>query len=119
MTIPAGLMGADGSVRVTAIFTFVGTAGIKTMRAKFGGTTFVNSGPANTTLSASIFRTISNLTASSQVAIPVTAAEGGAQASTTVVGSVDTSADQAIAITVQLASAADSATLNKLLIEVL
>ena len=119
VTIPAGLMGADGSVRVTAIFTFVGTAGIKTMRAKFGGTTFVNSGPANTTLSASIFRTISNLTASSQVAIPVTAAEGGAQASTTVVGSVDTSADQAIAITVQLASAADSATLNKLLIEVL
>lgn len=119
VTIPAGLMGSDGSVRITAIFTFVGTAGIKTMRAKFGGTTFVNSGPANTTLSASIFRTISNLTASSQVAIPVTAAEGGAQASTTVVGSVDTSADQAIAITVQLASAADSATLNKLLIEVL
>lgn len=118
-TIPAGLLGTDGSIRITAIFTFVGTAGIKTMRAKFGGVTFVNSGPANTTLSASIFRTISNITASSQVAIPVTAAEGNALASTTVVGSVDTTVDQSIVISAQLANAADRATLVKLIVEIL
>lgn len=119
VSIPGGLLGADGALRVLAVFSFTGTAGIKTMRMKFGGTTFVNSGPANTTLSASVFRVISNLSATSQVAIPVTAAEGGAQASVIVTGAVDTTADQQLVVAVQLASGADSATLTKLIVEVL
>lgn len=119
VSLPGTLLGSDGAVRITAIFGFTGTAGIKTMRAKFGGVTFVNSGPAVSTLSASINRTIANLTASSQIAIPVTAAEGSALASSVVTGAVDTTVDQPLVITVQLANVADSATLYKLIVEVL
>lgn len=119
VSIPGTLLGSDGAVRITAIFGFTGTAGIKTMRAKFGGVTFVNSGPAASTLSASINRTIANLTASSQVAVPITAAEGNPQGSSPVVGAADTTLDQPLVITVQLANIADSATLYKLIVEVL
>ena len=119
LTIPGGLLGADGAIRVTAIFSFTGTAGIKTMRAKYGTLTFVNSGPVVSTLSASISRTIANTTATAQVAVPITAAEGNAQGTSLLSGTVDSTVDQPLVFTVQLANIADSATLQKVIVEIL
>jgi hypothetical protein len=42
ITVPAGVLGTDGGVRLTCMFRRTGTAGNKTLKVKFGSTTLVN-----------------------------------------------------------------------------
>lgn len=120
VTIPAGLMGADGTLRVYALFSYTGTAGTKTVRCKLGGQSFVNLAVTAANASTSVSKSIANIAAASQVSMPVAAINDGLSAGGAVFTStVDTSADQSFAVTMQLASAADSATLVKVIVEVL
>lgn len=120
VTIPAGLMGADGSIRIYALFSFTGTAGTKTIRAKLGGQSFVNLAATATNASASVMKSVCNTSSSAQVSMPATALNDGLQAGGVVFSSaVDTTADQTFAVTMQLASATDSATLSKVIVEIL
>lgn len=120
VTIPGGLMGSDGSIRVYALYSFTGVAGTKAIRAKLGGANFISLSSTAATLSASVSKNVVNLTASSQAALATgTISDGSSQTSGIVSLSVDTTADQAMALTMQLANAADSATLVKVIVEVL
>ena len=120
ITVPGGLMGADGSIRIYALFSFAGTAGTKTIRAKLGGQSFVNSAVAASNAATSVAKSVCNLTATSQTSMPAAAINDGLSAGGAVfVGTVDTGTDQPLLISMQLASAADSATLSKVIVEIL
>lgn len=120
LTIPGGLLGADGTLRVYALFSYTGTAGTKTVRCKLGGQAFVNLAAAATNASTSVFKSLVNLSATSQLAMPAAALNDGLVAGGSVFTStVDSTADQPLTITMQLANISDSATLQKVIVEIL
>lgn len=120
ITIPGGLLGADGTVRAYALFSFVGTAGTKAIRTKFGGSNFTSLSATAATLSASVSKSLCNLSVASQQSIAAgTLSDGSSQTVGVVTLAVDSSVDQQLAITVQLSNTADSATLVKVIVEVL
>ena len=122
-TLPGGAMGPNGIVRVTTLWTCTNNANAKTMRIRLGGltgTAFLAASVAATNVGI-MQRTIHNRNSSaSQVAFNAASAgsfanvAGGAAPAT---GAVDTSADQVIAISGQLANAADTMTLEACLVE--
>lgn len=118
VTIPGGLLGADGSVRAYVLYSFAGTAGTKLSRIRLQTTVMSSTTGAASDLSRSQFKYVSNILANSQASTPG-ASDGAASNVVNVLSSIDTSADQPLAFTVQLANAADSATLVKVIVEVL
>lgn len=120
VTIPANLLGADGSVRVYALYSFTGTAGIKYLRIKFNGNTFVSLAPSAPVLSTSVLRQFSNLTTGTQVSSAVgLAAEGATNSNPITTLFVDTTADTTLTVTAQLAVGTDTASLAKVIVEIL
>lgn len=113
--IPAGLMGAQGSVRYKATFSYNNSAGAKTARVDFGGSTVLSVAPT-TTVSISLDKTIHNRTAAKQV---IQAAADAQTASSTAITTlaVDTSVDVTVGVTGQLATATDFLILEALRIE--
>lgn len=123
LTLPGGAMGPNGILRVTTLWNYTNSANSKTLRVRLGGL----SGPAfqaNVVTASNIGvmqRTIQNRNSqASQVgfnaanATSYTTVGSGTSVAT---GSVDTSADQNIVITVQLASAGETVTLEAWLVE--
>lgn len=118
-TLPAGMLGATGMVRVTAFYSMVGTAGTKAPRIKFGGNNFVANSNAAAVLSQNLIGLVINKTAATQTATALGSATGlGAVASSSLSFAVDTTAPVVIQFTGQLGSAADSMTLDRYIIEV-
>ena len=118
ITIPAGLLGANGKLKIYPLWATTNNANVKTLRAIFGGSTcttmFSQSVPNNSGLliirntnSESAQKTSSGLVAG-------IGSSSGSIASTT----VDTSAAKAITITGQLAVGTDTLTLEDLFVEV-
>lgn len=108
ITIPAGAIGANGNVYIEALFNRTGT-GSKTLRFRFGGTVVMQ---ISITSQGTLCRKrVSNRnTENSQVCSA--AADAGFGATTPLALAIDTSAAVDITITVQLANAADSCTLE-------
>lgn len=48
VSVPANSMGPNGSVIVTAVWSYTNSANVKTMRGRFGGTTFYQTQPTVT-----------------------------------------------------------------------
>ena len=120
VTIPANTLGATGCLRVTGIMTGTGTAGTKSVRVKFGGTTCYAVANASTVLSHSFSFVIFNKTTATQVALAVGAAVGyGASNTTSVTGSIDTTADVTLQFTSQLGNSGDTMVLDRYLVEVI
>lgn len=119
VTIPGGLMGSDGSIRVYALYSFTGTAGIKTIKLKFGGLTFASASAGNTNGERCLFRTISNIGQSSQRGSSEVAYSDTTGGVAIMSFAVDTSLDFNVSSSMQLANAADSATMVKVIVEVL
>lgn len=118
-TLPAGILGATGMVRVTAFYSMVGTAGTKAPRIKFGGSAFVGNTNAANVLSQSLIGLVINKTAGTQTCTALGSATGlGAVVSSSLSLAVDTTAPVVIQFTGQLGSAADSITLDRYIIEV-
>jgi hypothetical protein len=119
ISVPANAMGANGAIRIKALFTLTNNANNKTFRIKFGGTSLLAATfTANSTLS--IFRTIANRNATnSQVSEAGTSSGFGGIAAAIATAAIDTTAAQDIVITIQLANAGDSATLESYTIEIL
>lgn len=118
VTIPGGLLGEDGAIRVYALYSFAGTAGTKTSRMRFGGTSFAAASGVAADVGRCTVRTITNINQSSQRgAAEISFSDTGSGA--IVLTSIDTSADRPLNINAQLANAADSATLVKVIVEVL
>lgn len=117
--VPGGLLGADGGMRLYALFSFTGSGGARTLRAKFGGATFCFQAAGTANFSVSLSRVLSNVTPTSQIALPNAVYEGVLSGNPIFSSSIDTTQDQILSLSVQLASAGDSATLRKLIVEVL
>lgn len=118
ITIPGGMMGVNGAVRVSMMLSFTGSTNSKTMRMAFGGVTQISvstSTAANTTFAQQI--TICNRgSLTSQISQNWAA---GMSPATLISSNVNTAADQTIAILGTLASAAESITLASYTVEVL
>ena len=122
VVIPANTLGPNGVLEITSLFTVPNGSGAnKTVKVKFGGTAFfqytVGTGIGSIQNKVMVRNRNS---ASSQVA----AAAGqlysfGYPATGVLVSAIDTTIDQTLAVTGQLANAADSITLEDVFAEVL
>jgi hypothetical protein len=113
-TIPAGVMGANGSVSVNAVFSNNNSGNNKTFRVRFGGIggTLYAQTAQSTNISTKLINVIiSNRNATnSQVGFATAAAFGSTAA--VVTGAIDTTAAVDIVLTGQLANSADNAALE-------
>jgi hypothetical protein len=122
-TLPGGAMGPNGVIRVTGLWTYTNSANNKTLRVRLGGLsgTAFQANVVSTTNVAATQRTIQNRNAqSSQVGFNVSAAASFTAAgsgSPPATGAVDTSVDQLVVLTGQLASASETVTLEACLVE--
>ena len=118
ITIPAGLMGANGKLKIYPLWATTNNANIKTLRAVFGGSTCTTmtsqSVPNNSGLV--IIRNTNNEAAQkcSSGLVAGIGASSGSIASPT----VDTSAATTLVISGQLAVGTDTLTLEDLFVEV-
>jgi hypothetical protein len=121
VTIPAGAMGANGWIRVTTLWNYTSSANTKTLRIRFGGltgTVYQNLTPT-TTLSAMTQRLIMNRNSLSSQIGPAIASQNsfGQQAATLPTSTLNTGVAQDLVITGQLASAAETITLEGYIVE--
>lgn len=122
-TVPGGAMGPNGVIRVTALWTYTNSANVKTLRVRLGGL----SGAifqANTVSTSNVIvtqRTIHNRNSQlSQVGFNVSVANSFVavgSGSPPATGSEDTSVDQALVISCQLANSSETVTLEACLVE--
>lgn len=114
--IPANTLGAQGSVRYKATLSYNNSAGAKTARVDFGGSTVLSVAPT-TTVSISVDKTVHNRTTAKQI-IQAAADVQAASATAVTTLAVDTTADVTVGITGQLATATDHLILEALRIEI-
>lgn len=121
ITVPGGLMGANGRLRIITTWTIPNNADNKAMRVRLGGiggTQFfaqtLTAAAANKALTEIANRGAQN----AQVGGPSNSIGLGSSTSANVVGALDTSQDQVLAITGALAVAADTITLESYSVEV-
>ena len=116
-------MGANGVLRVTTLWSYSNSASNKTLRLRLGGLSgsAFQATVATTSNIAVIQRTIQNRNSqSSQIGFNAASAASFTtvgSGSAVATGAVDTSVDQSIVITGQLASAGESVTLESCLVE--
>lgn len=113
--LPAGLLGVNGSLRISAAASITNNANTKTLQFALGGTAFLS---ATATASAELQQSVligNRGSLASQVGRQY-GPSGGASVAT---GTVNTAIDQIITISGQLGVGTDSMTLDSYLIEVL
>jgi hypothetical protein len=120
ITIPGGSMGPNGSLRISPLWSYTNSANTKTLRIKFAGNTCYSSTPTTSAGLQAYFTIRNNNSASAQSAIGTGTSSGSGGSSTAVVSlTVDTSLDQVVVITGQLASAAENISLLGYSVEVI
>lgn len=127
VTIPAGLLSANGALRIRLNGICTGVAGTKTFRMYFSatsggsnGTNFLNRAATATILDSNYVRTIQNANSTSAQTTEstlTTNVQVGDSSSAPVSMAINTANVSYINITVQLANAADSAGINSLTVE--
>lgn len=119
VTVPAGIMGLNGIVRVTTSWTFTNNANNKTPRIKFGGTTVATyTGASNASLDVTAL-VQNRASASSQMATGLAVASAGNSKTNPQALAIDTSAAVTILITAQKATGTDTMTLENYIVELL
>ena len=113
ITIPGGVISANGRLVVEAYFTVTASTNSKTWRVRLGGTTLHSGNTTSATgISVGIMAPIANRNSeSSQVGTGFTGI--GVSASAHPTGTVDTTADQTLTITAQKATGAETMTLTQ------
>lgn len=111
ITIPGGVIGANGRLVVEAYFTVTASTNSKTWRVRLGGTSLHNGVTTSATaVSVGTLAPIANRNSeSSQVGVGYTG--NGVSSATFPTGTVDTTADQTLTITGQKATGAETMTL--------
>lgn len=124
INVPAGVMGANGVLRIYTLWSFTSSANNKTLRIRFsGGSGTIYMNPVFTTSVgyASLTMIANRNAANSQVGFASAATNGGlgsSSASANVTSSVDTTAATSLVITGQKALAGETLTLESYLVEV-
>lgn len=122
ITIPAGAMGANGILRINALFSYTNSGNTKTLRFRFGnglsGTAFATS--AGTTVAAIRLETqIQNRNSASSQVAGIAGATIGGTSTANVTGTIDTTASQTLTISGQLANTGETITLESYIVELL
>ncbi len=121
VTVPAGLMGTTGSLRLTSLWSFTNSANNKTLRARFGGaggTAYMGATLPNLSILSDI-RTISNLTASTQNGPDFQTFPSNSFGTGSVrTSSIDTSVATTLVFTGQKATAGETLTLVSYMVEI-
>lgn len=120
ITIPGGMIGANGQVEVITLWTLPNSANNKTCQVKLGGSTMM-SAVLTTALTFQPYCRIANRgSAASQIANPPMSTNAGFGSTDTAVSTatIDTTQDTTITITGQLASAAETMTLESYIVQV-
>lgn len=123
-TVPANAMGANGVLRITAVWSNNNSANTKSFRVKFPGTSGTNYLTLNTTTNIShrMQAQIANRNATnSQVGMSASTSQTGWASSSVALATstADTTADQDVSFRAQLANGSDTATLESLLVELI
>lgn len=120
ITIPGGMMGPNGSLRISTLWSFTNTANNKTIKIKNGSNTFLNYTLASGVSSMSALTSMRNRgTLNSQVAPSSAQVDYGTMGSNPQTFTIDTTVDQVLTITGQLANATDYCNLEAYTVEVL
>lgn len=118
--IPAGLLSANGVIRVGCTFNFSGAAGTHTMSMRLGGSLVANNAGASSVLSAEWIRSIRAANSqSAQVMMQAGTLGGGTSTAAAAATSVNMANAQNLTITGTLGSASDTATLLGYTVEIL
>jgi len=110
VTVPGGTLGANGALKIAAIFKFVGTSGTKQVGVDLGGTTLWSSAAATSSTLAYVVPAVlifNRNSTSSQVG-SVTNTNAGLNAAAPATSSIDMTVDQALTFWVQLGNGSDS-----------
>ncbi len=121
VAIPAGFLGTNGALRITANMTHTGSTNLKTFRVRLGGLSGTILGNLGTVTATHIASTLTCLivnrnSQSSQIGILLFLANTTVAPAT---GAVNTANAQDLVITGQLATGSESFNINSLLVEVL
>lgn len=119
ITIPANTLGVSGTLVIRVALSLTNNANGKTLRVRFGGTQFLSLSVSSFASHNSETRIQNRNATNSQIAPPNISTIWGGTTSAVVTGSVDTTLDQAITITGQLTNAADSFTVESVIVEVI
>lgn len=120
VTVPAGVMGANGQLEIFTLWTVTTSANNKTVRVNFGGTDFL-AGVWTTQVSSQFYTNIANRNAAnSQKGMnAATSTVFGGTTSAHATASVDTTAAVSLTLKAQCANAADTITLEKYSVKLL
>lgn len=121
--IPAGAMGKNGVIRVTALFSYTSSASSKTLRVRLGGiagTAFHAVVATTSSFHQTMVMIRNRNSVSSQISAPAISATAFNTGSATVVtDSINTDSAQDLVISGQLADGADSIVLQSYFVEVI
>jgi hypothetical protein len=121
LTIPGGRMDENSSLRISALMSMTFNSNVKTMRIKFGNSSplTLTATPANVS-GNSLQATIQNMGSQSvQEAHPSIVTSFGSTGTSLVTGANNTSLDQLLEITLQLTVGGDTASLRRVLVELI
>jgi hypothetical protein len=123
ITIPAGAMGANGILKVTALWTYTNSANAKTLRVRFGnglsGTAFQTLAASNSTAAIRTLITIQNRNSASSQVGGMASGTFTATSVANATGTIDTTAQQTLTISGQLANTGETITLESYIVELL
>jgi hypothetical protein len=121
ITVPAGLIGANGAIRIKGRFSFTNNANNKTVRIRYSGGagTLILNKTYTTQLLVSFDLIMSNSNSPSSQVVTATGFDGGGGVFVfTTTAAIDTTASTSLVFTGTKASAGDSLTLDGYTIEV-
>ena len=119
IAVPANAMGANGVLRITAQWSFTNNANAKMTAISFAGTAFCSQSIAGGASARSQTQIANRGAANSQVGQTPAQANFGGAAGAVTTAAIDTTQAQSISIGVTLANAADTATLESYLVELM
>jgi uncharacterized protein (UPF0333 family) len=121
-TVPGGMMGANGTLRITALLSMPASANSKTIKVKFGGTLFLSHSPLTSTYkSVHLQKMISNRNSvSSQIGTQIyDSTDVNWSTNVVTTASINTAVDQPLIITGQLGSSGETITLERVTVELI
>jgi hypothetical protein len=119
VTVPAGALGPNGTLRITTLWSNTNSANNKTFKVKLAGTAYGSLVSATTVITRDQRMIHNRGTASSQIGMPGTVGGFGSSGVAAVTSAIDTSQSQDITFTAQLALGTETITLESYLVEVL
>lgn len=122
ITIPAGAMGRNGSVRITSVWSYTNSANAKTIATKFGGTSYAVVSPTTTADNRIQTQIFNRNATNSQIGNHFQNQGGwGSSASALVTSAIDTTAAVNITLTCNWAGAvaAETITLEAYCVEIM